>query len=247
MKKRSFTLSETLIALTIIGIIAAITIPNVMLVNRDRQIVSALKKMHTSLSQAHRMARLGGEDLNEKMKSTTSTLLAATAMLEYFEPYLNITKKCTSSSITGCFPAGVKYKRLNGANYGVLDTTMSNQRVNARLADGTSVAFFTWGNKGCNYTSNNLKNVCGQFYVDVNGDKGPNQQGIDYFSFYITETDVVPEGADGDVAVMVKEDCLIRKSAQGWNCAPWVLYKENLDYLQCSDLDWYTKTSCKEG
>ncbi|MCD7878338.1 MAG: hypothetical protein LUG16_00210 [Candidatus Gastranaerophilales bacterium] len=55
----------------------------------------------------------------------------------------------------------------------------------------------------------------------------------------------MPEGMDGDVAEMVKDDCLDASTAQGWNCAPWVLYKENLDYLNCNDLDWNTKTSCK--
>lgn len=245
--KKAFTLAEVLITLGIIGVVAALTMPTLTGNTSDAAIVSQLKKTYSLLGQADLMASTEqGEDiLSINMKGTSNAMEASKAMLEYYKPYLKITKTCTDNTQKGCFPKNVMYKRLNGQNYGILDNLTYNNRVNARLADGTSIAFFTWGNKGCTYTMGTLKNVCGQFYVDVNGDKKPNVQGIDYFSFFITQQGIYAEGTHGDVAELVKQDCLNRKTAQGWNCAAWVLETGNLDYLHCNDLDLKTKRSCK--
>lgn len=34
-------------------------------------------------------------------------------------------------------------------------------------------------------------------------------------------------------------------SEKMFNCAAWVLYNENMDYLHCDDLSWGKKTRCK--
>lgn len=244
--KKAFTLAEVLITLGIIGVVAAMTMPSLIQKHNEKVIVNQLKKVYSTLSQAHLLAfNAEGEGaLSLKMETAPDRLGSAQALFEYYKPYMNIVKTCIDTSEKGCFPPNVMYKRLNGSNYGILDNSRTG-RVNARLADGTSVAFFTWGTNGCNYSQGNLTNVCGQFYVDVNGDKNPNIQGVDYFSFWITEKGIIPEGAQGDTAELVKEDCLDRKTAQGWNCAAWVLATENLDYLHCDDLDLNTKTKCK--
>ena len=50
--KKAFTLAEVLITLTIIGVIAAITIPNLMQKYTKHQYVVGLKKAYSELSNA---------------------------------------------------------------------------------------------------------------------------------------------------------------------------------------------------
>lgn len=244
--KKAFTLAEVLITLGIIGVVAAMTMPSLIQKHNEKVIVNQLKKVYSTLSQANLLAfNAEGEGaLSSKMEAAPDALGAAKVMLEYFKPHMNIVKTCIDASEKGCFPPNVMYKRLNGSNYGILDNSRV-RRVNARLADGTSIAFYTWGTNGCHYTFGDFNDVCGSLYVDVNGDKNPNIQGIDYYAFMVTERGIIPLGTHGNTAELVKEDCLDRKTAQGWNCAAWVLATENLDYLHCDDLDLNTKTKCK--
>jgi len=58
IKKSAFTLTEILIALTIIGIVAAITVPRVMTGIKAKAGVVKLKKAYTSLKEATRLAAL---------------------------------------------------------------------------------------------------------------------------------------------------------------------------------------------
>lgn len=30
----------------------------------------------------------------------------------------------------------------------------------------------------------------------------------------------------------------------GWGCATWVIYNENMDYTKCNDLNWNDKLKC---
>ena len=54
MKKKNygFTLAEILIALIVIGVIAAITVPTLIQNTQKQEYVSALKKAYSTLSQA---------------------------------------------------------------------------------------------------------------------------------------------------------------------------------------------------
>lgn len=54
--KAGFTLAEVLITLGIIGIVAAMTIPNLIQKNYEHQTVTKLKKTHSIISQAMRLA-----------------------------------------------------------------------------------------------------------------------------------------------------------------------------------------------
>ena len=34
-------------------------------------------------------------------------------------------------------------------------------------------------------------------------------------------------------------------TGEGWACAAWIMYKENMDYLKCADkLEWNGRTKC---
>ena len=186
-----------------------------------------------------------GKSLDDVLKATSSKEEASMAMLNYFLPYLNVVKNCGLERNAGCFGHDVPYYRLNGTEYTGWGSPVYDNfpdRAKVKLADGTSIAFYTWGNAGCTYQGD--YKVCGEFYVDVNGDKKPNKLGVDLHTFEITEEKILPggiiEGPD-----QINSDCLDTTNGQGWTCTQWVIVNENLDYLHCKDLEWGKKTKCK--
>ena len=64
MKYVGFTLAEVLITLSIIGIVAAMTLPSVITNSRNKQLEAGLKKSYSVISQALEMYRAeNGEPL----------------------------------------------------------------------------------------------------------------------------------------------------------------------------------------
>ena len=63
--KSAFTLAETLITLGIIGIVAAITIPNLIHTYQEKQTVAKLKETYSILQQAIRTAEENEGELAE--------------------------------------------------------------------------------------------------------------------------------------------------------------------------------------
>lgn len=247
--KKAFTLAEVLITLGVIGVVAAMTLPSLIQKHNEKVIVNQLKKVYSTFAQAYKMAEAQNGPLEDYLAQATNTGEGSQALMNYFAPYLNIGKNCGLSARKGCFPPEVKYLRLNGSTYGVLDN--STDRSKGTLSDGASFAFFanSYGADACkkSFGTGPLEGkACGSIYVDVNGRKNPNIQGIDYFSFSITSETILPDGGQYSIDTDSFEGgCKDKKTHQGWGCAAWVIVNENLDYLHCDDLDWNTKTKCK--
>ncbi len=216
----AFTLAEVLITLAIIGVVAALTIPTVIRNYQERQTVTALKRAYAQLSQAFNMATV------ENGAISTWSLENCSTVLDIVGPYLKITKKCGTNS--GCISDS--YKTLNGK-----DTNALNSHCKGRLADGT---FFTI------YTSESLKNCeinnyCGEFGIDLNGNKAPNQIGKDFFLFFITKNGVKPMGTPDTVSRQLATNCKMsnQDNYAGYACTAWVIAKGNMDYLR-QDVSW---------
>ena len=92
-----------------------------------------------------------------------------------------------------------------------------------------------------------LKSICGEFSVDINGNKLPNQTGKDVFYFFIAKQGVIPAGTKDETRRWsnFSDECMAT-TAGGVGCTAWVVYNENMDYLHCRDLSWTGKHSCKE-
>lgn len=239
IQKCGFTLAEVLITLGVIGVVAALTIP-VLVQNADEKAtVTKLKKVYSTLSNAYNLA--------VKDNGTPDTWgissVGAPESLSTLVPYLNINKDCTDGSL-GCFPNGVLYTYMKGGN----DTLYNNYGIpKVRLSDGTLLAGY--GNSAtCSQSfgpTQALSNTCAEYYVDVNGDKGPNQWGRDMFVFFLTKYGIIPVGTEPQNAwYRFPNDCADKTTGLGWGCTAWIIYNENMDYLHCSDLGWGVKTSC---
>ena len=233
LKKAAFTLAEVLITLGIIGVVAAMTMPSLIQNYQEKATVTKLKKCYSLVSQAYVSI------LNDEGGSDTLQAGDDLEMMEKFGKYLKYQKTCGRNK--GCFP-NVTYKSVTGNGYSKWEDDTTN-RSRAILTDGTLIMF----NKSAMWGGNEGNYLYAQIYVDINGFKGPNQLGRDFFYFYISPEKIVPAGAK---ALEEKnEDQKFTKNCiqqNGYACAAWVIYNENMDYLHCKDLSWDGKHSCKE-
>ena len=233
LKKAAFTLAEVLITLGIIGVITAITMPSLIQNYQEKATVTKLKKCYSLVSQAYVSI------LNDEGGSDTLQAGDDLEMMEKFGKYLKYQKTCGRNK--GCFP-NVTYKSVTGNGYSKWEDDTTD-RSRAILTDGTLIMF----NKSAMWGGNEGNYLYAQIYVDINGFKGPNQLGRDFFYFYISPEKIVPAGAK---ALEEKnEDQKFTKNCiqqNGYACAAWVIYNENMDYLHCKDLSWDGKHSCKE-
>lgn len=232
-KKAAFTLAEVLITLGIIGVVAAMTMPSLIQNYQEKATVTKLKKCYSLVSQAYVSI------LNDEGGSDTLQAGDDLEMMEKFGKYLKYQKTCGRNK--GCFP-NVTYKSVTGNGYNKWEDDTTD-RSRAILTDGTLIMF----NKSAMWGGNEGNYLYAQIYVDINGFKGPNQLGRDFFYFYISPEKIVPAGAK---ALEEKnEDQKFTKNCiqqNGYACAAWVIYNENMDYLHCKDLSWDGKHSCKE-
>lgn len=237
----AFTLAEVLITLGIIGVVAALTIPTVLQNMQTQQTVSALKKSHSILNQAYNNAvRENGTPDNWGLTDyAAADPVGAENLVNTLAPYLNISKNCGRN--TGCFLSA--YKTLNNSPF-----NMDNPRfAKARLSDGTLLMAYPI-KADCTSsagTSIELKSICGYIVVDINGLKIPNQFGVDLFWFYLTKQGITPIGTSLESPSGFANDCSNSTSVNGYGCAAWVLYNENVDYLKCPGiLAWDGPTKC---
>lgn len=237
-KKNAFTLAEVLITLVVLGLIASMTIPTLMSSNNRYQNIVALKKAYSVLSEAHNLAVAQNGSPENWMKPTAHSRPNWNAFFaELYPQNLKVSKICNSEAGLGCFPKGMTYKTLNGTNSSIIDDDTSMNVFKLRLADGSSWNFLIYStNCTSNIGANSLTNVCGTVDVDVNGDKGPNQYGVDFFSFWITKSGIVPLGTEDDNYAGIS-DCNT-STGTGLGCAAWVIFRGNMDYLDGKALNW---------
>ena len=228
LKKAAFTLAEVLITLGIIGVVAAMTMPSLIQNYQEKATVTKLKKCYSLVSQAYVSI------LNDEGGSDTLQAGDDLEMMEKFGKYLKYQKTCGRNK--GCFP-NVTYKSVTGNGYSKWEDDTTD-RSRAILTDGTLIMF----NKSAMWGGNEGNYLYAQIYVDINGFKGPNQLGRDFFYFYINPEKIVPAGAKNEDQKFTK-NCI---QQNGYACAAWVIYNENMDYLHCKDLSWDGKHSCKE-
>ena len=254
-KLLAFTLAETLIVMGIIGVVAALTIPNLNSSTADKEKVAKLKKVYSNLNDA--MTRVDAVYGPLSDNSPGPYVYA-----ERLADFLKVSKTCGDSVNQGCFSKNYKY--LNGTVYAGFDgnggNDTSSRLYKYLLADGTSLGVY-------------MATAVYYFVVDIDGPtKGPATLGKDVFEFFIvdplaTDTDGTYGNALGSERKgVLLSDCptaggsttLIDKTdltdnfKTGKGLATWVLQTDNMDYLKATNgtckngkvLSW-TNTSCK--
>lgn len=243
-KNKAFTLAEVLITIGIIGIVAALTIPTLMQKNQDATTVAKLKKVYSMLSNAYNLAvQENGTPDTWGLSGAAYSGAPSQVMMQAIIPYLHIAKDCGLNANQGCWTNGYKYLTLAGT----IDMDASTNNYKVRLADGIALTS-TYDGNGCNNVvgpTPALSTECGAYEVDVNGDKGPNQVGVDYFRFYLTKYGILPKGVPNQTSDQMFSNRCVGGANSGFGCAAWVVYNENLDYLRCpASLSWAGAHTC---
>ena len=159
----AFTLAEVLITLGIIGVVSAMTVPTLMQNYQRQSYVTQLHKVYNETSQMliQVMTDRNALNLNETGAFNNIENSAAT-----FKKYFKVVHDC-GATLTPCFAS--EYKSIDGTS-----TAAAGECWYAvSLANGASICFTSMINDG------NYPYIV--TYVDVNGAKGPNISGRDYF------------------------------------------------------------------
>ncbi len=208
MKEKAFTLAEVLITLGIIGVVAAMTIPNTIAQYKNKVYATQLKKFCSEFSQAitSYQNQTGASDL------TAAGLVSQNALDDFVINQFRIVKTCTNG-ILPCFANN--YKTIKGGSVGIY------QGKSYVLYNGSSIRplYTPAGNK--------LINIM----VDTNGKKGPNQLGKDLFFIGLYKNskmdDYYDTTATAPLTVEQREsrfpECTSNTHSGGWGCFGKVL------------------------
>jgi prepilin-type N-terminal cleavage/methylation domain-containing protein len=167
-KKAAFTLAEVLIAIGIIGVVAAMTIPNLVTNYQKQQTATRLKDTYAILTNAIRLAEkdydsISGWELNQADVMTD--------VKKYLLPYMKATTR-TANEIR------YQYKHLSGAYpYDLAIFNSSGTITVITLLNGVELITAPFDFNGTNAL---------RFIIDINGyNNGPNKFGRDAFYIYI--------------------------------------------------------------
>ena len=190
-RARAFTLAEVLITLTIIGVIAALTIPNLLQKYQEEALKTAFKKTYNVLNNAYKMVIAENGPIEcyyyTKDNKTYETTNECQTFYNKFFSTLKIAKRCENNILqNGCLPDG-GYKNAESVER---ENGMSEEDANNSHGGcpGVKGNYLTESSnlKAVVLTDGQIifyKNYWTQFFVDTNGKKGPNKWGYDLFEF----------------------------------------------------------------
>ncbi len=227
-KALAFTLAETLIVMGIIGVVAALTIPNLNSSTADKEKVAKVMKIYSNLQDAFGRAEAVYGPVNEWFQTDTTATARATRLGERLTEFMKVSKNCSTNK-TDCFK-----------NFSTANETNVYKFISA---DGTSFGLYTGSE---NRFENRLL-----IYTDIDGpQKGASIQGKDIFIY-----DFSTEAGQLQLTHDDFSSYLTSCSGNGGSgtCTAWVIENGNLDYLKLKNgkcpngktLDGTTNTSCK--
>ena len=206
-KALAFTLAETLIVMGIIGIVSALTLPNLNSSTGEKEKVAKVKKIYQNLDDAFGRAQAVYGPITDWSSGFNATLAG-----ERITEFMKISKNCKNS--TGC--TATSPKTITGTSYRSLEYDTNSYKF--ITADGTSIAFIK------DSTS---------IVVDIDGGQnGKNQVGRDIFVFKqesigSSNMTVVP-----DRPTNFSDYLTDFTSGDGFYASGWIIDYDNMDYLK---------------
>lgn len=162
--RKAFTLAEVLITLGIIGIVAAMTLPALIVNYQKQETVTKLKKAYAVMSEAVKFSEIQNGSTTEWDYNLPAD--------EFFNRYLKDYLKSTSNVPLSEIKKRISYKYLNGDDAD--DAVGNSLSYVAKISDGMFVFVDGWtggGYRGIEF--------------DLNGYAKPNIIGRDVFYFAI--------------------------------------------------------------
>ena len=202
MKKNAFTMAEILLSLTIIGVVAAITLPSLMGNINERTWNTQRRALYARLSQAIGMmpqlsgygSQVAGED-----GSLASDTAAEAFVTEGLSKVIKINNICDSAHLEDCglsttvtdLQGSTAYSSIpntlgtfNGSQFVETLAGVNPQTKAAAFETQNGESVLLYYNPKCVGSRDNInpytaKNMCANFVYDLNGNKGPNTVGKD--------------------------------------------------------------------
>lgn len=177
LDRNGFTLAEVLITLTIIGVLAAMTISPILKNMQDQALKTQFKKSVATINTA-----LDGIKSNLGVfpncfygynGGSSNTAECASVFYTELKKQLNIVKDCPNNAYTnGCIPNYSDNGMTAGCPAYYPSNMIGSNQSAFILSDGTIIA---------TYEVSNYPN----FMVDINGKKPPNKWGYDVFDIFL--------------------------------------------------------------
>lgn len=179
LKKLAFTLAEVLIVIGIIGIVAEMVIPGIIISVQGQTYTTSFRKAYSETTNIlNQIASDGGCIGDLSCSGMYDAGTDATSTGQTFSKYFKVAKTCGTAS-QQCWANQTNW------NYDGSAGTNTNYNTNGYYtfitADGMSFAINSNSSStvGCTTAS------CGNIVVDINGTKKPNTYGRDTFLFII--------------------------------------------------------------
>lgn len=203
LDKNAFTLAEVLITLGIIGIVAAMTLPTLLNKTRNKELHTAFLKTYSELNQVAGLFKADyGISVSEYTAQENDSVTGgegikpniASQIFAYYKGSKNLTSSGQGTDDgDGNFIPWYNMNNLNGSSYsGGANASGKNSSFmcdNSAFINNLSGALFILNDAP--KPGQNGPVMC----VDINGKKGPNRYGIDYFMFIFTiDGQVIPVG-----------------------------------------------------
>ena len=115
MKKAAFTLAEVLVTLGIIGVIAALTMPSLVMHHKKRVVETRLAKFYSNINQAITMSEVENgdkkdwlrmeilDDNGESVNDDTQAITSEEWFNKYLAKYINVIKTEKSETALDCY------------------------------------------------------------------------------------------------------------------------------------------------
>ena len=253
MTQTAFTLAETLIVIGIIGVVAALTLPNLNHATGDKETVTRVKKSYSMLNEANDRAVAIYGPISEWSDVCHENLNSC--YMNRISEFLKVSKSCNE--------AGDENESTYSSCDSLAKGDMPKEDVMVQVTDGMT---FTINQQTDHCTCDwNIfgkypRDICIEYLsVDINGpNKGKNKYGQDIFIFIVSDSLGVIPPIDADTVEDEVNTCLYSNrwdNSNYYHCSWWVLEYGNLDYLKadyqgkCNDnpsiiLDGVNNTSC---
>lgn len=172
MSQKAFTLSEILITLGIIGVIAAITLPSLIQIKQKKELETAFKKSYANFYNAYNKAKINEPPLWDDIDRVNSYPEIAKAIYKEYIKIENINTDTNKKYLSKIRTYNLKKAVLPECSQ------LFRNEGSVITPDGSAVS---------------VSQNCGRNWViiDTNGiNKGPNAYGHDVFSFNISQTGI---------------------------------------------------------
>ena len=203
MQNKAFTLAEVLITLAVIGVVAAMTLPNLVKNYQKKITVTKLQKAYSVLSQMVLKSFADNGAASDYL--TSGETLSSSEMQKFFQtywlPYFN--SPVVAANGKTFYDTTTPHTNLLGSTNGTfIITNYSTGRILFQTSDGIIYFIilvkwvYEYDDEGNIIKSTATYSTETSVYVDINGTKGPNRYGKDVFIFKIDFDDnqVYPYG-----------------------------------------------------